>query len=601
MEDKIRILDSEIIYHSFINGACKIINSRKDLNKINVFPVQDGDTGNNLSSMMRTIIDESEKKQSVKETMESFSEAALKGARGNSGIIFAEYLYGLSTEIVDSSVVSINHYAKASLKAVDYAYRSIENPVEGTIITVMKEWGRALCEELEGTEGILTPMHQALERLNEALARTQYQLSELRKAKVVDAGAKGFSLFIHGVLEYFRTGKTCREEYEDDISDIEVFKDMREHDLGDLKYRYCTECMIEGKGLDDREIKGLIKSLGDSMIVAAGRNFARIHIHTDNPAEVFSRLYSMGKILQPKVDDMAKQRDVVLNRKYDIALVTDSIADLPAEFIEDEQIQIVNLNLLYDENSFIDRLTITPAMLLEYSREDSVLPTTSLPDVKQIENLFYYLQSYYSSVIVISVSGELSGTYGNFTKVAKRFSEKGFKISVVDSRQNSGAQGLLAVRAAGLVKDGFSHDDIIKDIENSIPLSKILVCVNTLDNMIKSGRLSTRAGKIGRIMGLKPIVTLDDRGRGDLETIALSSRGSIRKLRKHIRKVLSEYDIESYNIVHINNIEGAKEFEKIFTEIIGRKPDYIEETSSVVAVGAGEGAVALSYIKKKRE
>lgn len=374
MEDKIRILDSEIIYHSFINGACKIINSRKDLNKINVFPVQDGDTGNNLSSMMRTIIDESEKKQSVKETMESFSEAALKGARGNSGIIFAEYLYGLSTEIVDSSVVSINHYAKASLKAVDYAYRSIENPVEGTIITVMKEWGRALCEELEGTEGILTPMHQALERLNEALARTQYQLSELRKAKVVDAGAKGFSLFIHGVLEYFRTGKTCREEYEDDISDIEVFKDMREHDLGDLKYRYCTECMIEGKGLDDREIKGLIKSLGDSMIVAAGRNFARIHIHTDNPAEVFSRLYSMGKILQPKVDDMAKQRDVVLNRKYDIALVTDSIADLPAEFIEDEQIQIVNLNLLYDENSFIDRLTITPAMLLEYSREDSVLP-----------------------------------------------------------------------------------------------------------------------------------------------------------------------------------------------------------------------------------
>lgn len=80
MEDKIRILDSEIIYHSFINGACKIINSRKDLNKINVFPVQDGDTGNNLSSMMRTIIDESEKKQSVKETMESFSEAALKGA-----------------------------------------------------------------------------------------------------------------------------------------------------------------------------------------------------------------------------------------------------------------------------------------------------------------------------------------------------------------------------------------------------------------------------------------------------------------------------------------------------------------------------------------
>lgn len=601
MEEYLKTLDSEIIYHGFINGAKKIINNRNDLNIINVFPVQDGDTGNNLSSMMRTIIDESEKKQSVKETMESFSEAALKGARGNSGIIFAEYLYGLSSEIVDSSVVSLSHYAKASLKAVDYAYRSIENPVEGTIITVMKEWGSALCEELEHTEGILTPMHQALDRLNDALARTQYQLSELRKARVVDAGAKGFSLFIHGVLEYFRTGKTCHEEYEDDISDIEVFQNMNGHDLGDLNYRYCTECMIEGKGLDDKEIKRRIKELGDSMIVVVGKNFARIHIHTDHPSEVFSRLYPVGRILQPKVDDMVKQRDIVLSRKYDIALVTDSIADLPPEFIEKEQIQIVNLNLMYNENSFIDRLTITPAMLLEYSRDDTQLPTTSLPDVKQIENLLYYLQSYYNSVIVISVSSQLSGTYGNFAKLARRLYDKGFKVSVVDSKQNSGAQGLLVLKAAELVKKGLSHEEIVENIENSIPFSKILVCVNTLDNMIKSGRLSTRAGKIGRFIGLKPIVTLDEDGKGDLETIAFSSNGSIKKLRKHIKKVLSEYYIESYNIVHVNNLDGARELEKIFTQVIGKKPDYIEETSSVVAVGAGEGAVALSYIKKKRE
>ena len=598
MEEYIKTLDSDSIYHGFINGARKIINNKNDLNSINVFPVQDGDTGNNLSSMMRTIIDESEKKNTVKKTMESFSEAAMKGARGNSGIIFAEYFYGLSAELADSAVITINHYARASIRAVDYAFSSIENPVEGTILTVMREWGYALCDESHEKTEIMSRMHHAVEKLNDALAKTQYQLEVLRKARVVDAGAKGFALFIHGILEYFKTGQVCDEKIIDQDISIPFSKDFVSHDLENIKFRYCTECLIEGKDLKEDEIKKDLEGLGDSLIVAVGKKTARIHIHTNEPAKVFSLIYKKGKVISPKVDDMVKQREIVVNRKYPIAIVTDSIADLPFKMIEEEQIHIVNLSLLYRDSTFIDRLTVTPGEILDYSRNDPKLPTSSQPDMKQVDNLFSYLESYYESAIVISVSRELSGTCNTFMKSAKKISQKGFKISVIDSRQNSGAQGLLVAKAARLLKKGYHHDQIVREIEDSIPRSKILVRVNTLDNMVKSGRLSTRAGKIGRIIGLKPIVTLDQEGKGDLETIAFSSRSSIKKIIRHLKKVLKNNQIESYNIVHINNLQGGLEFAQMISKIIGREPDYIEETSSIVAISAGEGAVALSYVKK---
>ncbi len=591
-------LNGEHIYHAFLNGAHKIIKNRNDLNRINVFPVQDGDTGNNLSSMMKTIIDEAEYKETVKETLESLSEAALKGARGNSGIIFAQYINGLSLESDHASSISINDYAKASRKAVDYAYESIENPVEGTMITVMREWGHALSEEQIDESNAHTMIQKAKERLNDALTKTQFQLNELKQAKVVDAGAKGFTLFIHGIIEYFSTGEVSVEAI--DEMDLQLTaEEIPHHHEEDLTYRYCTECMIEGDGLDEKFIRQTLKPMGDSMIVAKGKKRARIHIHTDQPDKVFEKLYSQGKILYPKVDDMIKQKDIVTNRKYDIALVTDSIADIPKEVIESDQIHIINLSILFEDNTFIDRLTIKPKQILAISRDSHKLPTSSLPDQKNIENLLNYLKSYYQSAIILSVSKELSGTYSALVKACDKMRSESFKVEVIDTKQNSGAQGLLVYKGAAMIRSGYAFEEIVASLRQAVPRSKILVRVLQLDNMVKSGRLSTRAGKIGKRIGLKPIVTLDEEGKGGLFTVAFSTKGSLRKLVKHIEKLAGDQRIESYNIVHINNYEEAKTFSDTFTKIIGKAPEYIEETSSIVAVGAGEGAVALSYILKE--
>lgn len=591
-------ISSRSIYLACIQGAKQVMNNRHHLNEINVFPVRDGDTGSNLFSMMRSIVMESQSGNTPKATVESVSDAALRGARGNSGIIFAQYLSGMSVELVDGAAITLEHFALASDRAVQYAYDAIDNPVEGTMITVMKVWGRALVRLIATKQDELVTMDIAYEELEASLVQTQYQLKDLKKAGVVDSGAKGFVYFIKGMIDFFKNGESV-VELEEDLTDNLLEAPL--HTVHqDITYRYCTEGLLEGDFIDIPAIRKTLHQHGDSLVVAGNSRRCRIHIHADQPAKVFEELYKFGNITYQKADDMVKQQAVVEDVHGSIALITDSIADLPQTFIDDHQIHIIHQNILFRDISFIDKLTITPKKILAYSKDDEKLPTSSQPDPKHIENVLGYLKSYYDSAIVLTVASELSGTYSNVSKVAMALSDDEFRVSVIDTKQNSGAEGLLVAKAAAYIDQGLSHDDIVANIAGLIPKSKILVRVKTLDNMIKSGRLSTNAGKIGKVINLKPVVTLDAEGKGALDGVAFSIEGSLKKLKKHIRKVMKTHEIDTYSIVHINNEEECKVFEGIFTDLIGKAPDFVTDTSSIVAVGAGEGAVALSYILKDK-
>lgn len=583
------------IHSACIQGANQVVSNRQTLNRINVFPVEDGDTGSNLASMMRTIQRESKVGSSLKSTLSSISDAALQGARGNSGIIFAQYLSGFSMAVGDAAVLTPSLFAKASRQAASSAYAAVENPVEGTIITVMRTWGQAVSEALENSGELMPAINRAYESLEEALRQTQYQLKDLKKAGVVDSGAKGFTFFVKGIVDYYRGDRhvdTVEEAY------FEFEEEALHNHKDTITHRYCTEGFLEGEGMDLDAIRKALRDLGDSMVVAGSDRRCRIHIHSDEPTKVFEALYPHGNIVFQKADDMVKQQAIVNDRRANIALVTDSIADLPMDFVDEHQIHMMHLSILFRDMTFLDKLTIAPATLLEYSRHDRKLPTSSQPDPKQIEHLISYLKTYYDSVIILTVSSALSGTFSNVNKTLEAMNLDGFKVSVIDTKQNSAAQGLLVKKAAQMITGGADHDSVVKAVASAVPKSKILVRVKTLDNMIKSGRLSTRAGKIGKVIGLNPIVTLNAQGEGALEGVAFSVDGSLKKLLTHVKQVHKKSEIDHYAIVHINNPEEATAFEEKFTQLIGKAPDYVTETSSIVAVGAGEGAVAISYILK---
>lgn len=593
-----KILTSEQLYGSFILGAKNVIENQGMLNMINVFPIKDGDTGTNLSSMMKSLIRESYRKDSIKETMESIANAALKGARGNSGLIFAQYLNGLSIEISDEAEISLEGYINANKKAFKYAYEAIDSPIEGTIITVMREWGNALknyyVSNIDGVEII----KNAVVSVEEALENTKNQIEILKKENVVDSGAKGFTLFIQGILNYFTSEDLRKVIYEKftQKTSLEIDKHSEESN-----YRFCTECILESENIDEKVLKSDLRNYGDSLIVVKSKNMCKIHIHTDRPDEVFTKVLECGSISYQKVDDMVKQKDIVENRKHDIAVVTDSIADIPEDILNNNQIHRINLNLLSGDSIFLDRIGISNKKIFELINKDGANLSSSQPNRFNLENFMDYLANYYNKIIILTVSGKLSGTYGAISKLIENEKYRDKDIRIINTKLNSGAQGLIVEKCARLVSKGLTMDLIVENINKSIPKAKILVKIPDIENMVRSGRLNKGIGKFGSLIGMKPVVTLDEKGRGKLHSVSLIPGGDTRKIIKHIKKVLREAKIASYCISYVDNPEKGISFGKKMTDIIGFSPEYITETSTIVAMSAGKGSVAISYILEEEE
>jgi len=587
-------LSSEKVYYSFLSGANEVLGQRKVLNDINVFPVPDGDTGTNLASMMNSIIEESKVQPSAKQTLRSIADAALIGARGNSGIIFAQYINGMMMSMEEEEEITIENFAKSVKRAVPFAYGAISNPIEGTMITVMKDWADAIYN-LRGT------MHDFVEILQRAyevalvsLKETTAKLKVLKDASVVDAGAKGFVHFVEGFVKFIKTGivdKIMKPKAE------EVLADIIDHGEESLHHRYCTEALISGENLNPDQIKTAFLKFGDSLVVAGNDAKVRLHIHTNKPQEFFFELRKYGKIVQQKVDDMKKQYEVAHARKYKIALITDSIADLPKEFVDDYQIHVIPMNLLIEDSNYYDKLTITSDSFYRMMDEVKVYPTTAQPNLKNMEYFFSFLMSHYDEAIAITVSKQMSGTNSVFQKAAEII-EGNKKIKIIDSKQNSGAEGLLVMMAAEEIAKGKSFEEVVETVENLKSRTKILVSVKTLKYMVRSGRVSKVTGIVGKILNLKPVISIDSEGKGIIQDKAFSLKGNTRKIRKLIERVVKEKGIERYAIVHANSISRANHYENIFTKIIGMKPNYKMDISPIVAMSAGIGTVAIAFVSK---
>ena len=203
---KIKEIDGKQLYHSFLAGAQRIFDHQKLLNKINVFPVADADTGTNLASTMRSIMDASVPTDNPKLAAVALADAALTGARGNSGIIFAQFLYGFSNEIATNKPLDIQSFAESVKKAVAYAYDAIANPVEGTILTVIKDWAEYIYLLKDRIDDFIRLLVEAYNKALESLSATTRQLEVLARSHVVDAGAKGFVYWLEGIKDFFTLG-----------------------------------------------------------------------------------------------------------------------------------------------------------------------------------------------------------------------------------------------------------------------------------------------------------------------------------------------------------------------------------------------------------
>ena len=594
---KIKEMNSEDIYYSFISGANEVIKEKLELNRINVFPIADGDTGSNLAYTMNSIIENAEILDTPKETLASIADAALMGARGNSGIIFAQFINGMYMEMTDGEAINFEDFAHSIHEAGDYAYEAISNPVEGTMVTVISDWADSLSDLTETAIDFKDMIAESLKAALISLSETPEKLQVLKDANVVDSGAKGFVHFIEGFSHFLQTGKV------EDLKAALVKVDFNEeamdiHENFDSNYRYCVEGILQGDHLELDEMKKTLETMGDSLIMAGNNQKMRLHIHTDDPEELFYYLKDYGKITFQKADDMRRQYESIYDRKHEIAILTDSIADLPKEFKDQHQIHMLPLNILIEDVSYLDKLTITSNHFYDLMDELENYPSSAQITVKEAKKALMDIAVNYKEIIAITVSSKMSGTYESLLKASQEPEFEDTRIRVIDSKLNSGGEGLVVKKAAEALEAGHNFDELIKIIEESIEKTDIFVSVPTLKYMLKSGRIGKAQAFAANIVNLKPVVSIDENGDGIVIGNAFSTRGNMRKIQDLVKDIMKENEIESYAIVHSNAGERKKAFEKYYRELIGKEPAYSMDISSIVAMSAGVGVVAIALTTK---
>lgn len=594
-EEKITSLNGNLYFQIFVSGANKILENQKLLNKINVFPVPDADTGTNLASTLRAVIDNARPSDSYKTTANSIAIAALNGARGNSGVIFAQFLYGLSIEASEAAHITIDEFVESIKRSVSYIYSAIANPVEGTMLTVIREWADYIYSQKGQIDDFKKLFKYSYEIALKSLAETTIKLKALTLANVVDAGAKGFVLFLEGIIEGFR--KTILHEQiiarHDEIDQSALGNIIHE----ESNFRFCTEAMIHGKGINHNDVKSSILELGDSLVIAGSDTMVRLHMHTDQPHILLEKLRSFGKIHYQKADDMKKQQDAMYSRKWKIALVTDSTSDLSEELMEKYQIYMVPLNVHFGETQYLDKITLRPEQFYTLVQTEEQYPSTSQPNETSFVNIYSHLASHYDSIISVHVSSKFSGTIRNSRNAAARISkEMGKTISVIDSRNVSGSLGLVTLRIAQAIEQGIAHEKIVADAEKWIDNTRVYVSVKTLKYMIRGGRVSRAKGFVAGLFNILPIISVTLEGKTELFDKAFSQRSNMKKVMNHTREFLAGKKIRDYIIMHAEDEENATWFRNEMFALTGIEPASVVSISPVVGVNAGKGTVALAVM-----
>ena len=622
---EISYVDGPRLRRSLLAASDYARSQRAELNRINVFPVPDGDTGTNLALTVRAISDElrDSREQEVSEIARAAARAAVLGARGNCGMMLSHFLLGFSERIEGRERIGAGELAHAFQAGAERLQDALEKPVEGTILTVVRDTARAAA--LAETRDVGALMVEVVERARESLARTPELLPVLRKAGVVDAGAKGFVHLLEGVVAHLRndsapaavTGDGGSEglsagiagdgdeavegaSFADDPAPAARIDYPEEREGG----RYCTEALVRGPELPDQDdVRSLLRDRGDSLIVIRTEDTLKVHIHTDEPDDVFDELRALGKLVTHKAEDMdAQHRSVeraarghVRLARRPVGVVADSGCDLPDEVIRAHGIRIVPLQLVDRDRTYRDRVDITAEAFARRMADEQELPTTSQPPPGDFLEVYQDAAEDAEALVAVTLAAALSGTHASAEAVSDLVEET--PVRVVDSRSASLLQGLLTLKAAELAEDGVTPEEIAAELHRIRDRSGILFTVDRFDRLLASGRVGKGTAWIGSLLGAKPILGLDRDGAVRREGLAFGrSRVLPAVLRRLERAIPDEAEEVRFGVVHVGCPEVLEEVSDALRERWGEVEILTGPATPVIGTHIGIGSWAVAYL-----
>ncbi len=309
-----KTIDAAMVQRMFLAGAAMLDSQKEKINDLNVFPVPDGDTGTNMTLTILSAADEVRaiEEPDMEQLAKAISGGSLKGARGNSGVIFSQLCRGFSKEMQENNGkgLTVKTIAKAAQRAAETAYKAVMKPKEGTILTVAKGISEKAIEVAGETDDVTEAMRIIIKHAEYVLSKTPDMLPVLKEAGVVDSGGQGLVCVLHGFMEGL-TGESA------DISidgKAKVFTDASAFvDSSEITFGYCTEFIIktdrEFTEEDELAFKEYLGSMGDSVVCVALDGIVKVHVHTNHPGAVFEKGLTYGQLTKMKVDNMREEAE----------------------------------------------------------------------------------------------------------------------------------------------------------------------------------------------------------------------------------------------------------------------------------------------------
>lgn len=593
-----KYLDGDTLATALTSGIHRVIGEQELLNRINVFPVADSDTGTNLtlslSSALGVLGHPAEKHLGT--MLAAIADALLDGARGNSGAIVAQFFQGISDSAAEMTRFTTYTFARAVSKGSEYAHDALSQPREGTILSVIAAFADGFTHGVSTNGDAAFPaiMRDATMRVDEALLNTPNQLEVLRKAGVVDAGAKGFAELVTGIADFLCEGKVVPMPEVALQLDIEPAVDFDETDNAS-QYRFCTECMVTATDINRRKLREALAELGDSLVLAGTKRKAKIHVHVDNPKSVFEVARRFGTVSAEKADDMHRQQHSVHNATRGFAVITDSAADVSDDDLERLDIHMVPCRIQFGNRGYLDKVSVTIDEFYAELKSNPDHPTTSQPAPGDFRRQFEFLESHFTDVLSINLTSTASGTFEAARLAASRSSAP-HRIHVVDSKNASMGQGQLVVLAAECANSGLDIKRTIAVLEKHIPLTRSFALLHDLRYAVRGGRLPAWVKTIAELFRLRPIIATKPDGRIALAGFLFGAQNRIASFAKFIARRAPKTEAIEVGIGHALCEDDARALEG---EIRSRIPAItklrIGELGPALGVHGGPGTLLVSF------
>ncbi len=609
----IAYIDGRRLRRAILAACVQGRSARAELNRINVFPVPDGDTGTNLALTLDAIAGDlsGSAERRVDRVAAAVARSAVLGARGNCGMMLSQFLLGFARGLEGRERVTPDEFGAAFEYGARSLHASVEKPVEGTILTVVRESASeaAAPARAEGAGDFAEVMGRTLATARDWLARTPDMLPVLAEAGVVDAGAKGFVEMMAGVVGLIEQGEgaegdagTVRTAAPGDDLSHPGWSPIAAtgHPFVQGSPRYCTEILVEGDGLpDEKTVRSALSQDSEELLVIRAENVLKVHLHTDHPRKAVDYCATLGTVAAHKAEDMFAQYEAARRAagavRRPVGVLVDSGSDLPGAVARAHGIRTVPLLLLDGEKTLKDRIDITSEDFLDRLERGGALPTTSQPPPGDFIHAYEEAASEAETVVGVFLAAKLSGIYRSAENSARMVPD--LDIRLVDSRGASILAGLLALKAAEMAEGGLSAEEIVAELDRIRGQSGILFTVRSLDRLIASGRVSQVAGWLGGVLDLKPVLGLEPDG----SVKAYGKARGMRRARELILRMVEDgipagAKAVRFGIVHVGAPEVVEPLRRELGERFGGPEILVAPITPVLATHLGLGAWGIAYM-----